>query len=523
MRREIQLLQENAADLAREAVALLNDQINFSLEKFTEKELRDFFKAFIHEICLDLADETFERARKFLLKHAEFLQDLRIDERLRLALAAKKVLLKSLASMTVYASATAVRLSELIDQCVLEMAYDYEIEAMKSETSDELVADEIADELYKTRRKLERQKKFINSLLENSPDAIALLDARRKIVMWNEAASELFGYKQSQLLGKSLEKLAVDESLARSVLKEAERKGKVYGAELPMTTQDQRQIPVSMSVSGIESASEKEANFLVVMRDASELRKMRDKIIDAERLSAMAKIAGAVAHEVRNPLNSIILNLDLLEDELPSRQNDRLAKQLAIFREEIEKLNAIVTNYLSLSRLTKSDFKIKSVQAVLDGAIERFAQMMSEKLAEENRTLVVRKRYAEASETLFAMIDENQFSRVLLNLAQNAVEAASKEKRVEMEVALWQKEKSVVIEIQDNGEGVAEETREKLFTPFFSTKSGGTGLGLYIVREIMDAHRGEIELRNRPTGKGAIARLSLPLVDAPKAASVIEE
>lgn len=523
MRKEIQLLQENAADLAREAVALLNDQIHFSLEKFTEKELRDFFKTFINEVCFDLAEETFERARKHLLKHSDFLQDLRIDERLRLALAAKKVLLKSLATMNVYASATALRLSELIDQCVIEMAYAYEIEAMKSETTDELVADEIADELYKTRRKLERQKKFINSLLENSPDAIALLDARRKIVMWNEAASELFGYKQSHLLGKSLEKLAVDESLARSVLKEAEKKGKVYGAELPMTTQDQRQIPVSMSVSEIESASEKEPNFLVVMRDASELRKMRDKVIDAERLSAMAKIAGAVAHEVRNPLNSIILNLDLLEDELPARRSERLSKQLAIFREEIEKLNAIVTNYLSLSRLTKADFKVKSVQAALDAALDRYARIASEKLAAENRTLVIRKRYAEESHALLAMIDENQFSRVLLNLVQNAVEAASKEKAVEIEASLAQKDRFIVIEIQDNGEGIAEEAREKLFTPFFSTKSGGTGLGLYIVREIMDAHRGEIELRNRPTGKGAIARLSLPLVDAPNATSVIEE
>lgn len=522
MRKEIQILQETAADLAREAIVLLKDQINFSLEKFTEKELRDFFRTLIHEICFDLSEEAFERTRKALLKQSDFLQDLRIDERLRLMLTLKKVLLKSLASMNIYTSSTALRVSELIDDSLMEVAYNYEIEAMKSETSDELVADEIADELYKTRRKLERQKKFINSLLENSPDAIALLDARRKIVMWNAAASELFGYKQAQLLGKALEKLAVEESLVRSVLKEAEKKGKVFGAELPMMTQDQQQLPVSMSVSEIESASEKEANFLVVMRDASELRKMRDKVIDAERLSAMAKIAGAVAHEVRNPLNSIMLNLDLLEDELPTRASERLTKQLTIFREEIEKLNAIVTNYLSLSRLTKSDFKVKSIQAVIEGAIQRYLQTATEQLADDGKTLTIHKRYA-TEKPCAVVIDENQFSRVLLNLIQNAVEAAYKEKTVEIDIALFEKENTVIIEIHDNGDGIAEETREKLFTPFFSTKSGGTGLGLYIVREILETHRGEIDLRNCPTGKGAMVRLTLPLADASRADGIIVE
>jgi signal transduction histidine kinase len=277
-----------------------------------------------------------------------------------------------------------------------------------------------------------------------------------------------------------------------------------------------------MSVSEIESASEKEPNFLVVMRDASELRKMRDKVIDAERLSAMAKIAGAVAHEVRNPLNSIMLNLDLLEDELPAQANERLTKQLAIFREEIEKLNAIVTNYLSLSRLTKSDFKVKSIQAVLDSAIQRYLQTATELLAQDGKILTIHKRY-DAEKSCLVLIDENQFSRVLLNLIQNAVEAAYKEKHIEIDVVLLEKENGVVIEIHDNGDGIAEETREKLFTPFFSTKSGGTGLGLYIVREIIETHRGEIDLRNRPTGKGAMVRLTLPLADTSHTESIIDE
>lgn len=88
---------------------------------------------------------------------------------------------------------------------------------------------------------------------------------------------------------------------------------------------------------------------------------------------------------------------------------------------------------------------------------------------------------------------------------------------------LSERENSAVIEIHDNGDGIPEDIREKLFTPFFSTKSGGTGLGLYIVREILETHRGEIDLRNRPTGKGAVVRLTLPLAETSRAESVITD
>lgn len=83
----------------------------------------------------------------------------------------------------------------------------------------------------------------------------------------------------------------------------------------------------------------------------------------------------------------------------------------------------------------------------------------------------------------------------------------------EIEVALYQENSSAVIEVRDNGEGLDDETLEKIFTPFYSTKSGGTGLGLYIVREIMQAHRGDVEIKNRSDARGAVARLTLPLAE----------
>ncbi|KER10529.1 MAG: hypothetical protein HY22_04845 [[Candidatus Thermochlorobacteriaceae] bacterium GBChlB] len=516
LRKEIIILQESIPDLAREAALQMNDasgvyQMNFSLEQFTEKELRDFFKTALTDICNDLADETTDKLKKHLLRMNDFLSDLRIDERLRLLLALKTVLLQKLATLNVYANATAIKISQLIDDCMLEVAYNYEIELMKSETTDMLVADEIADELYKTRKKLEKQKRFITSLIENSPDAITLLDAKRRVALWNQAATELLGYRQVQIVGKSLDKITAQEGDLRSVLREAEKKGKLFGAELSLKTQDDRPLPVSVSVSTIDVSSEKEPRFVVVMRDASELRQMRDQVIDAERLSAMAKIAGAVAHEVRNPLNSLILNLDLLEDDLLPDADKRTRKQLSVFREEIEKLNDIVTNYLSLSRLNKSDFLVTNVREVLDTAIER----MQTNLALMERHVKFRKLYAENVGELYALIDHRQFSRVLTNLFQNGIEAASQpeKKHIELEVAIFQESTSAVIEVRDNGDGIADDALEKLFTPFYSTKSGGTGLGLYIVREIIASHRGDIEIRNRSDKRGAVARITLPLCE----------
>ena len=514
MRKEVAALQESISDLAREATLLLNDptgvyQMNFSLETFTEKELRDFFKVAISDLCDDLADETTDKLKKHLIRMSEFLSALRIDERLRLLLAMKKVLLQKLASMTFYTTPTAIRISQILDECMVEMAYHYEIELMKSETTDMLVADEIADELYRTRKKLEKQKRFITSLIENSPDAIALLDLKRRVTLWNQAATELLGYKQVQMVGKSLDKITLEEGDLRSILRESEKKGKLFGAELTLKTQDERHLPVSISVSTIDASSEREPHFVVVMRDASELRKMRDQVIDAERLSAMAKIAGAVAHEVRNPLNSLLLNLDLLEDELLPQASAKTQQQLLVLREEIEKLNDIVSNYLSLSRLNKTDFALMNICSIIEHSIEK----SEANYALMRKNVKFKRCYAEHADSLFALIDERQFSRVFVNLFQNAVESSLPNVPCEIEVALYQENSSAVIEVRDNGEGLDDETLEKIFTPFYSTKSGGTGLGLYIVREIMQAHRGDVEIKNRSDARGAVARLTLPLAE----------
>jgi two-component system nitrogen regulation sensor histidine kinase GlnL len=511
MRKELIAAQAGLAEIARQAVLYVKDEISFNLEKFSEKELREFFKFTIEALLDDVAGETHEKMRKTIRKYQDFLFDMRIDERLRLLTTIKRVLFEFLRTQNGYTSPTAMKIDELIDENILEVSYDYEIEQMKSVTKDEEEADGIADELYKTRKRLERQANFINSLLENSPDATATLDAKRKVILWNDAAKDLTGYPPTRIIGKVLEKIAAEDSDFRVVLREAEKKGKVYGSELNIKTQDDRIIPVSVSVSTIDNAGDKEANFVVVMRDASELRSMRDRIIDAEKLSAMAKIAGAVAHEVRNPLNSMILNLDLLEDELSEKNvsTERTQGQLAIFREEIEKLNEIVTNYLSLSRLSKIDLKVSKAQDLVTAAIQ--------KMKATHEKILFKKNFD--AEDLFIAIDEKQFSRVLTNLFQNSIEAMNPtgSGRREIDIAIFKEGHNVEIEIEDAGDGITEENLEKLFTPFYSTKSGGTGLGLYIVREIVLAHHGDIEIKNRTGKTGAAVRISLPM--ATKSAS----
>ncbi|MDX2127538.1 MAG: ATP-binding protein [Chloroherpetonaceae bacterium] len=511
MRREITLLKDSLSELTREAVLLLGGSINYTLENFSEKELRDFYKHIFTELIADLEEETNQYLKKCLIKNRDFLEDLRIDERIKLLLVAKKTLLQKLSSAPFFAGASATRITTMLEESLVEIAYDYEIEIMKSETADMLVADEIADELYKTRKKLEQQKRFITSLLENSPDAIALLDSKRRVRLWNASAAELIGYKPVMLLGKSLEKLTVHDGDFRAMMREADKKGKLFGVELTLRRADESIIPASLSVSIIDAESEKEPAYVLVIRDASEIRQMRDRVIDAERLSAMAKIAGAVAHEVRNPLNSLTLNLDLLEDSLPEQLNDKAKKQLYIFREEIEKLSAIVSNYLSLSKLSKIEFKPTLIFPFLNQTIQKFNE------DREIGTGLIKLISTEPPKNLYANLDLHQFTRALTNLFQNALEATHYETGVYDElhpiVLFREEDEGLRIEISDTGDGIPSEFQEKLFTPFYSTKTGGTGLGLYIVREIIQAHRGEIEIKNKSNGKGAIASIIIPKMD----------
>ncbi len=242
-------------------------------------------------------------------------------------------------------------------------------------------------------------------------------------------------------------------------------------------------------------------NMVGAIRDA------RSEVVKAERLAAIGKMAAHITHEIRNPLSSIGLNLELLEGELESTDEGAREKRelVAAIKAETNRLSKLSEQYLSLARRPKPTL----VEESLGDLVTELLAF----LAPELKRSKVEVSLASPEDLPVVSIDESLLRQALLNLVRNAREAMSDggHLRIELRPA---PDHRVEIVIEDDGPGIPDEIRAGVFDPFFTTKQRGTGLGLAVTREIVEAHRGSIRCEPREGG-GTRFVIALPLRGSP--------
>lgn len=244
------------------------------------------------------------------------------------------------------------------------------------------------------------------------------------------------------------------------------------------------------------------------MVDALESEQTRR--LSNERFAAIGKMAAHVTHEIRNPLNSISLNLELLEEEAPSTEPESAAdagkrELLRAVRREVERLESLSEEYLRLARLPSPRKEPGDVEALVRRVVE-FEQRDSARSEVAVEVHV-------AGPLPPVAFDEGQLRQALVNLLRNAREAMPGGGTVELTLAA--RALDVSLEVADRGGGIPAEIQPRVFDPFFSTKGEGTGLGLSITKQIVDSHDGHIAYRARPGG-GSIFAITLPLAGLEK-------
>lgn len=237
------------------------------------------------------------------------------------------------------------------------------------------------------------------------------------------------------------------------------------------------------------------------LRDRDQkLAVQREELLRAERLATIGKMSAQITHEIRNPLSSIGLNTELLEEELADNTGDfREARELLrSIGQEVGRLTDVTEQYLRFARMPKADLHMES----LNNLVTHLGQFVQEDLNQRHINLII--RLEPIPDTLF---DANQIRQALINLIRNAAEAMPKGGAVELTTG--QRPEFVWVQVRDWGEGIPDEQRERIFDPFFSTKINGTGLGLALVQQIITEHRGNIVCEAAPGG-GTVFRLELP-------------
>ena len=228
----------------------------------------------------------------------------------------------------------------------------------------------------------------------------------------------------------------------------------------------------------------------------------RTQALSNERLAAIGKMAAHVTHEIRNPLSSIGLNVEMLEDEIPEAQGEARKLVGAIAR-EVGRLEQLSEEYLRVARLPSPRMEAEDL-----GALVRDVAAFT-KIEMERAGCTVKLDLAEKVPP--ALFDEAQLRQALLNLLRNAREAMPSGGAID--VGVRAEGMSVVITVDDRGSGISDDVRARIFDPFFSTKGEGTGLGLAITRQIVEAHGGSISCTPRDGG-GTSFKVALPIAPA---------
>jgi PAS domain S-box-containing protein len=357
-------------------------------------------------------------------------------------------------------------------------------------------------------RQLHRQEEFRQHLLESFPDLILVLDLKGKYTFVSARIADLLGYGPEHLMGKNVEDAENTSpeltALYRTVATgQSSRTSCEYGSR----HQDGSWRTMLGMASPLLDAEGKPAGVIISVRDVTTEKKLEQQIIQSERLAAMGQMIGGFAHELNNPLTSILGMAELLQD---GDVSEAARKQVSILHKEARRAAEIVQN---LQYFARPPAPGKS-QVNLNELVQRTVQMQAYPLRKSNITVDFLPEPAIPA----IVADPNQLMQVFLNLLLNAEQAIreSREKGT-IRVRIGRKPDSVWIVFQDDGPGIAPDNLAHIFDPFFTTKrpGRGTGLGLSICKTVLREHGGNIEATSAPGG-GAVFTITLPVGTTPE-------
>ena len=361
------------------------------------------------------------------------------------------------------------------------------------------------------RRKLERQllqqEEFRRHLLESFPDLILVVDLEERYTFVSSRVRDLLGYEPGDLMGKKISETE-DHSpelaaLYHDVISGAQNFGSAeYGAR----HRDGSWRTMRASASQFFDADAKLGGVIVSVRDITMEKKLEQQIVQSERLAAMGAMIGGVAHELNNPLTSILGVSELLQD---SQTTDAARKQIAILQQQARRAAEIVHNLTYFSRPPAPG----KTPVNLGEVVERTLNLHAYSLRKNSITV----DFLREPGLPYVEGDPHQLMQVFLNLILNAEQAIREaHDRGTLRIRLGSTGDSVWASFQDDGPGIPAETLARIFDPFYTTKrpGRGTGLGLSICKSVMKEHNGTIEAANAPGG-GAVFTVTLRAVAAP--------
>jgi len=342
------------------------------------------------------------------------------------------------------------------------------------------------------RREIEGLYNYLQSIVKSLPDKIYEVDKDGIVNFISRGLKK----SQSEFKGKHfLEFVAPEyESFVMSKWEEAKR-GIYTPYEIETITKDGRKVNLLITSSPVVGTD----HYILVQRDITEFKNLEKKLYNSQKLAALGQLSAGIAHEVRNPLSSIKMSLQILEKRMNPEGND--LKRFKIAQKEVEHLEELVNNVLVFAKPMEPKIAPVDLIRVLEQAIA-----LSEKIIHDKQIDVK----LEAQDIPLVNVDVAMITDAFMNIIRNAVEALEDKGYIRIYArSIGSKPPSVLVVVEDNGCGIDDADMPHLFNPFFTKKKYGTGLGLSQVLKIVEVHQGKLEIISEKD-KGTKVCVTLP-------------
>lgn len=355
-------------------------------------------------------------------------------------------------------------------------------------------------ENIRLRTEIEGVYRYLQSILDSSPDILVELNKDGYVTFVSRGEADALG--NVKLVGKHFAEFVPAMKPVLTVRWEEVKKGNFQPYEIEIEPRKGEKKTFLITPRPIEQRE----RYLLVMRDITEFKELERKYYETEKLAAIGQLSAGIAHEIRNPLSSIKMSLQILEKRLKPEGND--LKRFKIAQREVEHLEELVNDVLIFARPMEPKKRLSQVKRLVENALEMAEKIISDK------HITVETKIHEGIPDLY--VDPHMIEQALLNLIRNAVEAMEKGGRLEIGARKHERgESSIVLEVIDNGCGIDEDQIPHIFNPFYTMKKQGTGLGMSQVKKIVDLHQGSIEVKS-VKGEGTQIIIILPIEDGDK-------
>lgn len=338
-------------------------------------------------------------------------------------------------------------------------------------------------------------KSFTNSLLENMNEAVFVIDKDSKITLFNHSAEKLFEIGRNEIIGKNISNLKEHNI---GFIQETITNKQTFKSIVKSVTINNSVKHLSISITPNYDFMKNLESYTVVVTDITESKKMEEQRKRDEKLLAMGELASGVAHEIRNPINSIGMIAQRLNKEFTPREGtEEYTTIINLLKGEVNRINKIITQFLQYAK----PIELQKSSIVLGKFFEDIHHLFTDQAKQKRIDFKIN-----GKENLTATFDPELIKQTMMNIIQNAFDAVNKDGKVE--INYLKGNTNIVISVADNGSGIPEENRNKIFDLYFTSKKDGNGLGLSISQKIISQHKGTIEFTS--SNRGTTIKINLP-------------